>query len=262
MPDEVDKGNDALWRTILMGTRRFTRIERSAFSRLPSPPRCVICAAPFNGPFAPMLGAFGRGPFAKNPRYCAVCIGGLMKHKGGAEVELTALFADVRGSTPMAERLGAPGIHTVMDRFYSEGVDALIQGGALVERFMGDQIVGYFVPGYAGRDHARHALETGLEVLRITGNGGGAAAWLPVGVGIHTGTAFIGTVGRPGGLIELTALGEDVNVAARLASEAAAGEIVCSETTFRSSGLELPSEPRVLSLKGVSEPVSVRVVRA
>ncbi len=166
MGDEIDSGNEAVWRTILMGTRRFTRFERSAFSRLPSPPRCAICASPFNGPFAPVLRAFGRGPLAKNPRYCAVCIGGLMKHKGGAEVELTALFADVRGSTPMAERLGAPGIHDVMDRFYSEGVDALIHGGALVERFMGDQIVGYFVPGYAGRDHPRRALETGLEWSR------------------------------------------------------------------------------------------------
>src|SRR5712691_3122028 len=261
MGEGIDSGNEAVWRTILMGTRRLTRFERSAFSHLPSPPRCAICASPFNGPFAPVLRAFGRAPFAKNPRYCAVCIGGLMKHKGGAEVELTALFADVRGSTPMAERLGAPGLHDLMDRFYSEGVDALIHGGALVERFMGDQIVGYFVPGYAGRDHPRRALETGLEVLRITGNVGGGAAWLPVGVGVHTGTAFIGTVGRPGGLIELTALGEDVNVAARLASEATAGEIVCSETAFRSAGVDLASERRVVTLKGVSEPVSVRVIR-
>ena len=262
MSDEVDRGNEALWRAILMGTRRLTRIEHSAFSHLPSPPRCEICASPFKGPFAPVLRFLGRAPFVKNPRYCAVCIGGLMKHKGGAEVELTALFADVRGSTPMAERLGAPGIHDVMDHFYSEGVDALIQGGALIERFMGDQIVGYFVPGYAGHDHAKRALETGLEVLRVTGNVGGDAGWLPVGVGVHTGTAFIGTVGRPGGLIELTALGEDVNVAARLASEAGAGEIVCSETTFRDAGLELASERRVVTLKGVSEPVSVRVIRA
>ncbi len=185
-----------------------------------------------------------------------------MKHKGGAEVELTALFADVRGSTPMAERLGAPGLHALMDRFYSEGVDALIQGGALVERFMGDQIVGYFVPGYAGGDHARRGLETALEVMRVTGNVGDGVAWLPVGIGVHTGTAFIGTVGRPGGLIELTALGEDVNIAARLASEATAGEIVCSESAFRSAGLDLTSEPRVVTLKGVSEPVPVRVVRA
>src|SRR6266508_3259328 len=212
MPDQVDRENEAVWRSFLMGTNRYMRFGRSAFSRLPSPPRCELCASPFKGPFAPVLRAFGRGPFTKNPRYCALCIGNLMKGKGGAEVEVTALFADVRGSTPLAERLGAQGLHDVMDRFYSEGVDALIRGGALVERFMGDQIVGYFVPGYAGHDHARRALETGLELLRVTGNVGAAGAWLPVGVGLHTGTAFVGTVGRAGGLLEMTALGEDINV--------------------------------------------------
>jgi adenylate cyclase len=185
-----------------------------------------------------------------------------MRNKGGAEVELTALFADVRGSTPLAERLGATGVHDVMDRFYSEGVDALVRGGALIERFMGDQIVGYFVPGYAGREHAKRALETGLDVLRVTGNIGTSEPWLPVGVGVHTGVAFVGTVGRPGGLLELTALGEDVNVAARLASEASAGEMLCSEATFNAARLALASESRVVTLKGVSVPVPVRVLRA
>jgi len=247
---------------MLLGTNTFVRFGHSAFSRLPHSPRCELCAAPFKGPFTPLMRVLGRVPFAKNPRYCNVCIGHLMQHKGGSEVELTALFADVRGSTPMAEKLGAAGIHSVMDRFYSEGVDALIRGGAIIERFMGDQIVGYFVPGYAGRDHARRALESGLEVLRVTGNVGGAAGWVPVGVGVHTGTAFVGTVGRSGGLLELTALGEDVNVAARLASEAAAGEVVCSEATFNAAGLALAAQSRVVTLKGVSEPIAVRVVRA
>jgi adenylate cyclase len=262
VPEDVDRGNQAIWRSMLMGTNAFTRFGRPAFSRLPSPPRCELCASPFKGPFAPLLRATGRAPFPKNPRYCTLCIGRLMRNKGGAEVELTSLFADVRGSTQLAEKLGATGIHDVMDRFYSEGVEALIRGDALIERFMGDQIVGYFVPGYAGREHAKRALESGLDVLRLTGNAGTVVPWLPVGVGVHTGTAFMGTVGRAGGLLELTALGEDVNIAARLASEAAAGELVCSEVAFRAAGLDLVSEQRSLTLKGVSEPVPVRVVRA
>jgi adenylate cyclase len=262
MPDDVDTGNESIWRSMLLGTNRYIRYGHSAFSRLPRSPRCELCAAPFKGPFKPLMHLLGRAPFAKNPRYCNLCIGQLMRNKGGAEVELTALFADVRGSTPLAERLGATGVHDVMDRFYSEGVDALVRGGALIERFMGDQIVGYFVPGYAGREHAKRALETGLDVLRVTGNIGTSEPWLPVGVGVHTGVAFVGTVGRPGGLLELTALGEDVNVAARLASEASAGEMLCSEATFNAARLALASESRVVTLKGVSVPVPVRVLRA
>jgi adenylate cyclase len=262
MPEDVDKGNESVWRSMLLGTNRFIRLGHSAFSRLPRSPRCELCAAPFKGPFTPLMHVLGRAPFPKNPRYCNLCIGHLMHNKGGAEVELTALFADVRGSTPLAEKLGASGVHDVMDRFYTEGVDALVRGGAIIERFMGDQIVGYFVPLYAGREHAKRALETGLDVLRVTGNTGKAEPWIPVGVGVHTGVAFVGTVGRPGGLLELTALGEDVNVAARLASEATAGEMVCSEKTFSAAGLVLASESRVVTLKGVSQPLSVRVVRA
>jgi adenylate cyclase len=81
---------------------------------------------------------------------------------------------------------------------------------------------------------------------------------------VHTGRAFVGTVGRPGGLIELTALGEDVNVAARLASVAAAGELICSESAYAASGLAHPGERREVTLKGVSNPIPipVRVLRS
>jgi class 3 adenylate cyclase len=76
------------------------------------------------------------------------------------------------------------------------------------------------------------------------------------------GEAYIGTVGREGGLLELTAIGEDVNVAARLASVAAAGEIMCSENAYRAAGAGYPAERREVVLKGVSVPISVRVIRA
>ena len=101
MPEDVDRGNQAAWRSMLLGTNSFTRFGRSAFSRLPSPPRCEFCASPFKGPFAPLLRAAGRAPFPKNPRYCTLCIGRLMRNKGGAEVELTSLFADYLIPTAM-----------------------------------------------------------------------------------------------------------------------------------------------------------------
>jgi adenylate cyclase len=184
-----------------------------------------------------------------------------MRGRGGAEVELTALFADVRGSVPLAEELGPTGTHKVIDRFYSTGTDVLCSSGAMIDRFMGDQIVGYFVPLYAPA-HARIAIDAGLELLRATGNVGAQKPWVPIGVGVHTGEAYIGTVGREGGLLELTAIGEDVNIAARLASVAHAGEAVCSEATYAAAAANYPAERRVVDLKGVSAPVSVRVIRA
>lgn len=257
---EMDRGNEERWRAYLSGEDPAPRARRAVWGRLPSPPRCQLCAVPFGGPFAPFLRMMGRRQFAKNPRFCAYCVSSLTASKGGAVVKMSALFADVRGSTPLAERLGPAGTYNVIDRFYQAGVDALVDNGALVDRFMGDQVVGYFVPLYAP-NHARSAIEAGLAILRSTGYGRGREPWVEVGVGVHTGSAYVGTVGRPGGLLELTAIGEDVNVAARLGSAAAPGEIVVTEAAYAASGLDRAGERRELRLKGVTEPVGVRALR-
>ena len=241
---------------------RYMYAYRSFFEHIPSPPRCNLCASPFKGPFTPVLRLFGKRPFPKNPRFCEFCFSGVLKKKVGSEVTMTALFADVRGSTPLGERLGAPALHDLMDRFYGTGADVLVRSGAILDRFMGDQVVGYFVPGFAGPHYVRRALEAGLELLRATGHGEDREPWIPVGVGINAGTAFIGTVGQSEELLELTALGDDVNVAARLASAAQAGEVVCGERAFTAAGMDLASEQRQLTLKGVTESVPVRIIRA
>jgi adenylate cyclase len=247
------------WRTRLLGTNPGLRAGRRFFSKLPSPPRCEMCASPFAGPFGPLMKLIGKGPFARNPRYCDACCGELIRHKGGAEIPLSLLFADVRGSTPLAERVGAKELHHLMDRFYEVGVDALIGHGALIDRFMGDQVVGYFVPGFAGAEHPRMAVSCGLAILRATGHAEGTP-WVPVGVGVHTGDAFVGSVGKGEDLAELTAVGDAVNLTARLASVAGAGEVVVSEAAFVASGLGGEPERRELTLKGVSATVPVRVL--
>ena len=261
MADRPDPHNEGRWRAYLNGADPAARAGRALWQRLPSPPRCELCAAPFRGPFVPLLRLIGKRPFTKNPRYCDFCMSRLIRAEGGAEIEMSALFADVRGSTTLAEQLGPTRMREIIDRFYSAGIDVLCQGGAMVDRFMGDQIVGYFVPLYAG-PHPRSAIETGLALLKATGNLAGKQPWIPIGVGVHTGEAFIGTVGRAGGLLELTAIGESINVAARLGSIAAAGELVCSEAAYAASGLTHPAERREVVLKGVSAAVPVRVLRA
>jgi adenylate cyclase len=259
--DQIQTGNEERWRSYLTGTDPAARAGRAVWGKLPSARRCELCAFPFGGPFLPVLRLLGRKPFAKNPRYCDFCMSRLTKAQGGAEIPLSALFADVRGSMPLAEQLGPTATHQIIDRFYSAGVDVLSRGGAMIDRFMGDQIVGYFVPLYAPA-HARSAIETGLALLRATGNVAGREPWIPIGVGVHTGEAFVGTVGRASGLLELTAIGEDVNVAARLASVAQAGELVYSEDAHAAAAADYPGERRVVDLKGVSAPVAVRVMRA
>jgi adenylate cyclase len=259
--DRIDRGNEEQWRNYLNGTDPAPRARRAVWEKLPSPPRCELCAAPFRGPFAPLIRLIGRRQFAKNPRYCDFCMSSLMRAQGGAEIEMSALFADVRGSTQLAEQLGPTRMREIIDRFYTAGVDVLCHGGAMVDRFMGDQIVGYFVPLYTPA-HPRSAIETGLALLRATGSVAGKDPWIPIGVGVHTGKAFVGTVGRASGLVELTAIGENINVAAKLASVAGAGEVMCSEAAYAASGITQPAEQREVELKGISGRVPVRVLRA
>jgi adenylate cyclase len=235
----------------------WSRVRR-VLGHIPRSPRCKTCQAPFEGPFRSVLRLVGKKPFEKNPRYCTGCYHWLTESKGGAEVRLSMLFADVRGSTPMAERLGTSRFAGVMDRFYATGVDLLIKHDALVERFMGDQVVGYFLPGFTGPMHARSAINAGLELLAATGHAPGQEPWVPVGVGVHTGDAYVGTVGTE--VLEFTALGEAVTLAARLASVAGAGELLATESAYAAAGMDMPAESRELELKGVTAPITVRVL--
>jgi adenylate cyclase len=87
--------------------------------------------------------------------------------------------------------------------------------------------------------------------------------WLPIGVGVHTGIVFFGTVsGSEGSVTDVAALGDNVNITARLASKAAPGEALISDAAYSSAGLDLGDlEQRQLELKGKSEPISVRVLQ-
>ena len=82
-------------------------------------------------------------------------------------------------------------------------------------------------------------------------------------LGIHTGVAFVGSVGSADSFVDFTALGDAMNTAARIASKARAGEILMSDTAFRSAHLEGKDvEERSLELKGKNRPVAVRVLHS
>jgi adenylate cyclase len=188
----------------------------------------------------------------------------MRKHPGGAEVELSLLFVDVRESTTMAEGMSATEFSQLMNRFYRVATDVLIRTDAFIDKLIGDEVMAVYIPILAGSEPALKAVQAAQELLRATGHGDPGGPWLPVGVGVHTGTAFFGTVmGAEGALSDFTALGDTVNTAARIASKAGPGEALISNDAYVAAGLDLGQlEHRQLDLKGKSEPVGVRVVRA
>jgi adenylate cyclase len=196
------------------------------------------------------------------PRLCRQCHDEAARRIGGCEVEVTLLFADVRGSTPLAERLSPAEYSRLINRFYAVATESLVRSSAWVDRLVGDQAIGIYVPGFAGPDHTSLALSAAQDLLRATGHAAPEGPWLPIGVGLHRGTAFVGAFGSENGVTDITVLGDVANVSARLSSLAAPGEILMSEPAF--AALAHPPagwEARNMLLKGKSEPVRVRAGR-
>lgn len=185
------------------------------------------------------------------------------RYPGGTELEISMLFVDVRESTGLAERMSPAEFGRFMDRFYKSATDVLIRSDAFIDKLVGDEVIGLYLPIFTGPDHARPAVWAARELLHVTGHGSEEGPWLPIGIGVHTGVVYLGTVsGAEGSVEDITALGDNMNVAARLAGMAAPGEALISEPAYSAGGEELGDlECRRLDLKGRSEPMPVRALR-
>ncbi|HUE98976.1 MAG TPA: adenylate/guanylate cyclase domain-containing protein [Anaerolineales bacterium] len=248
------------WYKMLTEGEAIPRHFRHLMRSLPSDPRCKMCASPFKGWGGSLMRLLGREQSRYNPRFCVPCE--KFEHPGGAEVVLSMLFADVRGSTTLAEQMSAREFSQQINRFYTVATRVLIQADAMVDRLMGDEAIGLFIPGFTGPQHPRRAVEAAQELLRLTGHRDAKGPWLPVGIGVHTGPAYVGIVGGEDSPMDFTALGDSVNTTARLASEAGPGEILISDATYSAARLNLGDlERRQMELKGKSEPIGVHVVR-
>jgi adenylate cyclase len=134
----------------------------------------------------------------------------------------------------------------------------IIDADGLLEKLAGDEVAAFWGAGFAGPNYVRRTLEVAQNLARVM-----ARLEIPVGIGVHSGLAFFGALGTAEGLTDITAIGDEVNTAARLASKAAAGEIIVSEQALKSAGVDGSQlESRSLELKGISEPVLVRVMHA
>lgn len=232
---------------------------RRLFRVLPHNPRCKFCLVPFEGAGAPIVRAlFGKTRSQLNPQFCNMCEEAARQFPGGNEVPMGILFADVRGSTALSESMSPLEFSRMIGRFFTIASKFITESDGLVETLSGDAVSAFWGSGFAGPDYVRRTVDT-AQVLAARM----AKEQIPVGIGVHAGVAFFGSVGTPGGLTNITALGDEVNTAARLASHAAAGEIIISERALHEAGIDGSAlESRTLSLKGIHEPVAVRVMQA
>jgi adenylate cyclase len=233
--------------------KRLRRIMRM----LPHDPRCKFCNTPFQG----IGGMIARVLFSKqrsalNPRFCNMCEVASREFPGGAEVPMSMLFIDIRGSTALSEKLTPTEFSQVINRFYAAATKVIIEQDGLVEKLAGDEVAAFWGAGFAGPDYVQRTINVAKSLLRVM-----ELKKIPVGIGVHSGVAYFGAMGTAEGLTDISAKGEEVNLTARLASKAGVGEIIISEQALKAAGIDgTELKARSLELNGISEPVVARVM--
>jgi adenylate cyclase len=252
------------WRAFLTNGDTLERRLRIVFKHLPSEPRCHLCAAPFSGPGGAAMRLIGKKRAAQNPNTCGQCFSFISTHHGGAEIAASMLFADIRGSTTIAEGMSPTEFRALLDRFYTVATRVVFAHDGSFDKFVGDELVALFFPLITGPDHAAQAVKAAQDLLIATGHDQPDGPWVPLGAGVHSGRTWFGAVGEGSGT-QLTAVGDAMNTTARLASAAAAGEILVTTAAAAAAGLDDGLERRSLDLKGKALPtevVSIRVAAA
>jgi adenylate cyclase len=252
---DADEIGRAAWRMVLVdGHERLRRAQR-IFRHLPSAPRCKLCHNPFGGVGGLLVGVAGFKPSRKNPNLCARCCD--MLPPGGVELDLAVVFADVRGSTALGERMGARPFAEMLNHFYRTATEVLVRHDAIIDKLIGDEVMALFVPGIAGVAYRRRAAIAAVELVTALSQ----KLDLPVGAAVNAGVAYMGNVGG-GHVVDFTAVGDPVNIAARLQAQASSGEVVVSDDVYNDVRDRFPdAEGRTLTIRGRESPVAVHVVR-
>ena len=163
----------------------------------------------------------------------------------------------------IGERLSTRDFHTFLDAFYRIASAVVLGHDGLVDKFVGDEVIGLFFGGVSGPHHAAKAIDAGLDLLARVGAADATPMGpIPMGAAVHTGEAYVGASGPIGAVDDFTALGDPVNTTARLASSAAAGELLVSTAAAEAADRALAdAERRHLDVRGRQDAIDVIVLR-
>jgi adenylate cyclase len=248
-----DVDDSEYWRQLLSGEHKGLDMLSRVFRSIPSAPRCKLCHAPFKGPVAPLFKLFGFRRWALNQQLCRFCVTALDKHKGGAEISVSLLFADVRGSTTLAEQMTPSDYTASLERFFSTVFQAVDSESGVIDHIVGDGVMAMWIPGFVGQSHPERAHAAGRKLASDLASAPDLGDSFPAGVGVHTGIAYVGVVGEQRSH-DFTVLGDAPNTTARLGSAASGGELAMSDDIVSAAHVDTTNlERRLLDLKGKAE---------
>lgn len=173
-------------------------------------------------------------------------------------MDVAVLFADIRGSTALGQRGIAADFAALLNRFYAAATQTLLRHDAVIDKLIGDEVMAFFVRGISGPDYRRRAVLAGVELLRAVGYGGDERPWLQLGVAVNAGVAYVGNVGAA--VVDFTALGDPVNLSARMQQHAAAGELLVASGV--ADDMMETSARRRLNLRGYDRPMEAYALNA
>lgn len=185
---------------------------------------------------------------------------------GGVNQTVTVLFADIRGFTSISEREKPEKVVGLLNKYFSVMSEIIFSHGGTLDKYIGDGLMAIFGAPTVGEEDALNAVKAAVtmqkqiaklnEELRAEGYDN-----ISIGIGLHTGEATIGYIGSEK-RSEYTAIGDTVNLASRLESNAMGGQILMTEATAAASGNLIPVNQREpLTVKNRTQPVTVLEVR-
>jgi class 3 adenylate cyclase len=174
---------------------------------------------------------------------------------GGKRQEITILYADIQGFTPLAESVPPDQLVEILNRYLQLAATAIQNHGGTLDKFMGDGVIGLFNAPALQEDHALRAVKAGLDIIAAFQAAATPAHRLSVGIGINTGDVIVGNIGTPQ-LMNYTAIGDAMNLAQRLEELATKDDILIGSRTCEL----LQNQVRVEALgprqiRGRSEPI-------
>ena len=215
--------------------------QRVAVTAPPShEPHCLVCGMALAGPLGALFRVFGIQRSSRNPNLCNRCN---THAEEGRLVNLTVLFADLTSFTELTHHLGPERTHEVVDAFLRGATYALVKHGAFIDKYIGDAVMAFFNVPIRYDDHSARAVAAALEIqAELPAVSERFGIDLRSYIGIASGWARVGRLGSGDGR-DYTAIGDVVNLAARLESQAQPGEVLIYGDVYEQVATEFPAAP-------------------
>ncbi len=181
---------------------------------------------------------------------------------GGVNQKVTVMFADIRGFTPMSQDMTPERVVEILNEYFTRVTDVIFDCGGTLDKYIGDAVMAVFGAPISKGNDAEHCVNAALQIQRLLielNRDAAARSWpeLRVGIGINTGIVTAGNIGSLR-RIDYTVVGDTVNVASRLTSNATGGQILISDSTAEALGdaFDMEALPPMM-VKGRTTPLRV-----